>query len=64
MQQAPNDESIDRHPDRPPPVGIAAKHAGIRLSRKVLDLIFLPFKIELRKDARDDISTKSESRKD
>ena len=41
VPQRPDDQRIDRHPHRPPPVGVAAEHAGIRFRRQVLHFVFL-----------------------
>ena len=37
VDQRPDDQDVDRHPDRAAPVGVAAEHAGVRLGGQVLD---------------------------
>ena len=46
MQERPDDQGIHRHPDGPPPVGVAAEHAGVRLGREVVHLILLATRVE------------------
>src|SRR5271170_850051 len=46
LKQCSYDQSVHRHPDRSPPVGVAAKHTGIRLCRKVLHFVFLSAQIK------------------
>ena len=41
LQQRPQDQPVHRHPDRPPPVGIAAEHPGVRFRRQVGHAILL-----------------------
>src|SRR5215467_5080445 len=41
LQQAPDDQGVDRHPDRSAPVGVAAEHAGVGFGRQVRHPIFL-----------------------
>ena len=41
IHQGPNDQDVDRHPDRSAPVGVAAEHAGIGFRRQIPDTIFL-----------------------
>ncbi|HYX59139.1 MAG TPA: hypothetical protein VE888_09030, partial [Streptosporangiaceae bacterium] len=42
LQQGPDQQQVDREPDRPAPVGVAAEHAGGRLGRLVLDRVLAP----------------------
>src|ERR1700733_12520286 len=42
MQQRPDDQGVDRHPDGSPPVLVAAKHPGVRFSGKIAHSVFLP----------------------
>ncbi len=44
--QRPQDHDVHRHPDRAPPVGIAAEHAGVRLGREVADPVLLAVNVE------------------
>ena len=46
LQQRPDDQRVDRHPDRPAPVGVAAEHAGVRLGRQVVDAVLLAADVE------------------
>jgi hypothetical protein len=46
LQQGADQQHVDRHPDRPAPVRIAAKHAGVRLRREVVHPIFLALRPE------------------
>ena len=39
--QCLDDEIVHRKPDRPTPIGIAAKQAGCGLARRVIDTMFL-----------------------
>jgi hypothetical protein len=41
VQERPDQQGIDGHPDGAPPVGVTAEHPGIRFARQVLDLVFL-----------------------
>ena len=41
LQQGANNEPVDRHPDRPPPIGVAAEHARIRFGGQIRDAVFL-----------------------
>ena len=41
VQQRPDNQRVHRHPDWSPPVGVAAKHAGVRLGRQIIDPVFL-----------------------
>jgi hypothetical protein len=41
VHQGADDQRVDRHPDRPPPIGVAAKHAAVRLRRQIAHSIFL-----------------------
>src|SRR5215472_1911836 len=41
LQQATDDQSVDRHPDGSPPVGIAAEHAGVRFRGQIVNSILL-----------------------
>src|SRR5262249_30654055 len=41
LKQRPNDQNVHGHPDRSPPVGIAAEHARVGLRRQVGNAIFL-----------------------
>ena len=41
VPERPDDEQVDRHPDRSPPVGVAAEHAGVRLGRQVVHAVLL-----------------------
>ena len=46
VQQRPDNERVHRHPDRSPPVGVAAEHASVRLRRQVVHSVFLPLHVE------------------
>ena len=46
VQERPDDEGVHRHPDRPPPVGVAAEHAGVRLGRQVVHPVLLAIHVE------------------
>src|SRR5215831_15309997 len=41
LQQAPDNQGVDRHPDRSAPVGVATEHAGVGFGRQVRHPIFL-----------------------
>ena len=41
LEQRPDDQRVDRHPDRPAPVGVAAEHAAVGLRRQVRHPIVL-----------------------
>src|SRR5258705_7321416 len=41
LKQRTNEQRIHRHPDWPAPVGVAAEHAGVGFSRKVIHAVFL-----------------------
>ena len=41
VQERPDDQHIDGHPDGTPPVGVAAEHSRIRFGRQVIDFVFL-----------------------
>src|SRR5262249_23088408 len=41
VEQASHQQSVDRHPNWSPPVGVSAEHAGVRLRGEILDLVFL-----------------------
>lgn len=40
LEQGADDKRIHRKPDRSPPVGIAAEHAGVGFSGQIIDTIF------------------------
>ena len=40
LQEGPDDQAVDGHPDRSAPVGVAAEHAGIGLRRQVRHAVF------------------------
>src|SRR5688572_16714768 len=42
LQERSDHQGVDRHPDRAAPIGVAAEHAGVGLSRQVRDAILLP----------------------
>src|SRR6476469_10571318 len=42
LHQRTDDESVDRHPDRSAPIGIAAEHPGVGLRRQIVDSVLLP----------------------
>src|SRR5262249_44063069 len=46
LHQPANDQPIDRHPDRPPPVRVATEHACIGLGRQIIDPIFTSLEVE------------------
>ena len=41
-----DEERVHRHPDRSPPVGVAAEHAGVRLRRQVVHPVLLAAYVE------------------
>ena len=41
LKQRTNEQRIHRHPDWPAPVGVAAEHARVGFSRKVIHAVFL-----------------------
>ncbi len=41
VHQGADDQRVDRHPDRSPPIRVAAKHAAVRLGRQITHPIFL-----------------------
>src|SRR6476620_8619012 len=40
MQQRPDDQGVDGHPDRPTPVRVATEHSGVGFRRQILDTVF------------------------
>ena len=42
LEEGPDQEQVDREPDRPAPVGVATEHPAGRLGRLVLDLMLGP----------------------
>ena len=49
LSQPAQDDDVHREPHRAAPVGVAAEHAGVRLGRKIVDVVLLPAPVE---DAR------------
>src|SRR5262249_13413086 len=47
LQQRADDQTIDWHPDRPSPVGVAAKHAAIGFRGQIRNTELLPSNINL-----------------
>ena len=41
IQEAPDDEHVDRHPDRAAPVGVPAEHSGVRFRGQIRHLVLL-----------------------
>ena len=46
LRERADDQHVDRHPDRPAPVGVAAEHARVGLGRKIADAELLPAGLE------------------
>ena len=46
LQQRPDDQRVDGHPDRSAPVGVATKHAGIGFAGQIRDAVFLAARVE------------------
>ncbi len=46
LNQRADDERVDRRPDRPAPVGVAAEHPGVGLGRKIADAVFAAAGVE------------------
>jgi hypothetical protein len=49
VQERPDKYGIDRHPDRTPPVGVAAEHVGVRLCGQIIHTVLLAARVEDRK---------------
>src|SRR6185437_15540620 len=41
LEKRANDQDVDRHPNRPAPVGVAAEHAAVRFGRQIGDSVNL-----------------------
>ena len=46
MHQPADDQRVDRHPDRPAPVRVAAEHARVGFRRQIADAVFLTIRRE------------------
>ena len=46
VQEAPDDQGVDRHPDRPAPVRVPPEHPGVGVAGKVLDAVLLARHVE------------------
>src|SRR5215469_3928561 len=45
-QETPHEKNVNWHPHRPPPIGIATKHAGVGLSREITHPVLLSSGVE------------------
>ena len=41
VEERPDDQAVDWHPDRAPPIGVAAEHAGVGIGGDIAHAIFL-----------------------
>src|SRR5262249_46690539 len=44
--ESPNYEDFEHHPPRPPPVGVATEHAGVRLGWQIIDTVLLTMDVK------------------